>query len=174
VNALKLKTPYTPQVIVDGTTELKLTDEQQMEQIFQQAETTAKIPIRITSISMDPANPNLLHAHIETEQNSVDHDADIYEAIALDHAESQVLRGENSGKHLTHVSVVESITKVGKLEKAKSFSKDVEVKLKPGTDPKNIRLIVFAQESGPGKVLGAAMQEGIRLANREDQKMGSQ
>lgn len=162
ISALKLKTPYTPQVIVDGASEINLTDDQQMERTFQQAGAATKIPIRITSASVDPANPSAVHAHIETEQNSTDHDADIYEAIALDHAESQVLRGENSGKHLTHVSVLESMTKIGKLEKLKSFSKDVDIKLKPETDPKNIRLIVFAQESGPGKVLGAALQEGIR------------
>src|SRR5579871_1973608 len=34
VSALKLKTPYTPQVIVDGASELKLTDDQQMERTF--------------------------------------------------------------------------------------------------------------------------------------------
>jgi len=176
VNALKLKTPYTPQVIVDGAMELKLTDEQQMEKIFEQAGAAAKIPIRITSASVDPTHSDVLRIHIEAEQNSADHDADIYAAIALDHAESQVLRGENSGKHLTHVSVVESMTKIGKLEKSKSFSKDVEIKLKPGTDPKNIRLIVFAQESGPGKVLGAAMQEGLTANNFSGAttRMGSQ
>ncbi|HEY1462411.1 MAG TPA: DUF1223 domain-containing protein [Terriglobales bacterium] len=162
VGALKLKTPYTPQVIVDGATELRLTDDQQMEKTFQQAGTSPKISVSITAATVDPANPAVLHAHVEVGENSSDHNADIYEAIALDHAESQVLRGENSGKHLTHVAVVQSLTRIGKLEKSKSFSKDIEVKLKPGIDLKNIRLIVFAQESGPGKVLGAALQEGIR------------
>lgn len=161
VGALKLKTPYTPQVIVDGDAELKMTDEQQMEQTFRQANAVSKIPVHITSATVDPANPLLLHAHVEIDQNSTGHEADIYEAIALSHAESQVLRGENSGKHLTHVAVVQGLTKIGKLEKGKTFSKDVEIKLKAGDDPKNIRLIVFAQEAGPGKVLGAALKEGL-------------
>ena len=77
-------------------------------------------------------------------------------------AESQVLRGENSGKHLlAHTAVLQSLTKIGKLEKGKNFSREIEIKLKPGTDPKNVRLIVFAQESGPGRVLGAALQGAI-------------
>ena len=159
--ALKLKTPYTPQVIVDGTSELRMTDEGQMEQTFQQAETSTKIPIHISAVKIDSGNSAVLHAHIEIDQNSTDHSADIYEAVALDHAESQVLRGENSGRRLTHVAVVENLTKIGKLDKSKSFSKDIEIKLKPGVDPKNIRLVIFAQESGPGRVLGAALQEGV-------------
>jgi hypothetical protein len=87
------------------------------------------------------------------------HNADIYAAIALDHAESQVLRGENTGRHLAHVAVVQEITKIGKLEKQKSFGQDFQVKLKPGTDPTNIRIVVFVQESGFGKVLGTALQK---------------
>src|SRR6185437_16585682 len=129
---------------------------------FQRTAASSKIAVRITSATLDSANPTLLRAHVEVDGNSADDNADIYGVIALSHAESQVLRGENSGKHLTHVAVVQELTKIGKLQKGKTFSRDVEIKLKPGTDRKNIRLIVFAQKSGPGKVLGAALQENIQ------------
>lgn len=74
--------------------------------------------------------------------------------VALDHVESQVLRGENGSRHLTHVSVVQSLTRIGELEKGQSLGRDIQVKLKPGTDPTNLGVIAFAQEFGPGKVLG--------------------
>jgi hypothetical protein len=80
-------------------------------------------------------------------------------AVALDHAESQVLRGENGGQHLTHVAVVQELTKVGKLEKGKNFNEDVRLKLMPGSDSKNIRIIAFVQEPGLGRVLGTASQK---------------
>ena len=80
-------------------------------------------------------------------------------AVALDRVESQVLHGENGGRHLTHVAVVQQITKIGKLQKGKSFGETIQLKLKPGTDPKNVRIVAFVQEPGPGRVLGAALQK---------------
>ena len=62
---------------------------------------------------------------------------------------------------IAHVGVVQQLTKVGKLSKGKTFSADVQPKLKPGEDPKNLRLVAFVQESGPGKLLGAAMRDPI-------------
>lgn len=46
------------------------------------------------------------------------------------------------------------LNKVGKLPKGKSFAHDVQVKLMPDEHLKSIRLVVFAQEPGPGKLLG--------------------
>jgi len=77
---------------------------------------------------------------------------------ALDHAESQVLRGENTGRHLTHVAVAQQFIKVGKPERQKAFSQDFQLKLKSSTDPTNIRIVALVQEPGLGKVLGAALQ----------------
>ena len=157
----RIDSPYTPQVVVNGTVNLKLSDSKQVRQTFQQAATAKTLPVTITSVAVDPANPAILHAHVEVDGASAERSADIYGAVALDHAESQVLHGENGGKHLTHVAVVQQLTKIGKIEKGKTFSRAIELKLKPGTDPKNTRLIIFVQEAGPGQVLGAALQDPI-------------
>ena len=125
------------------------------------------VPVRIVSAAVDPGNSAMLRARIEVDGTTASHNADIYGPVALGHAESQVLRGGNSGNHLAHTAVLQSLTKIGKLEKGKNFRREIEIKLKlklklkPGTDPKNVRLIVFAQESGPGRVLGAALQGAI-------------
>lgn len=78
--------------------------------------------------------------------------------LALDHVVSQVLRGENRGRTLTHVAVVESLTKIGSVEPGQMFGQDVRVPLKAGTDPANLRMVIFVQEPGYGRVIGAAMQ----------------
>jgi hypothetical protein len=71
---------------------------------------------------------------------------------------SEVKAGENNGRKLSHVAVVQSLTKVGSLEKGKSFAQDVQVKLNSKADPGNLRVIAFVQEPGPGKVLGATLE----------------
>ena len=158
-DALGVKAEYTPQVIVDGNEELPLGEQQKMKDFLQKAAAIPKVPVRIGEVTVDAGNPTVLRARIETDANFEKHGADIYVALALDQVESQVLRGENGGRHLVHVAVVQEITKVGKLPKGKSFAGDVQLKLKPGVDPKNVRLVVFAQESGPGKVVGAALRK---------------
>jgi hypothetical protein len=157
-SALGSATAYTPQMIVDGTHELHLRNTKETEDVLINASRTPRIPVRIGEVAIDSSKP-LLRAHIETDAGDAKHSADVYLALALDHVESQVLRGENGGKHLIHVAVVTQLTKVGKLQKGKSFSQDVEMKLTPGTDEKNLRVIAFVQERGPGEVLGAAQRK---------------
>jgi hypothetical protein len=152
-----LISPYTPQAIVDGQTELHLNDPQQTVKVFQKSAEASMIPLTIGRVSVERGSPDLLRAHIEIAGQSEKAGADVYGAIALDHAESQVLRGENGGKRLTHVAVVEEMKKIGKLEKGRDASLEFETKLPPGMDPRNLRLVVFLQQSGQGKVIGAAM-----------------
>lgn len=154
--ALGEKESFTPQIIVDGTQQVTLANTQHIEDVLTKAKDTPKLPVRISAVTLDPANPNVLKAHVETDANSDKHNADVFVALALDHVESQVLRGENKDRHLVHVAVVQELTRVGKLSKGKTFAQDLELKLKPGTDPQNLRLVAFVQESGPGKLLGAA------------------
>jgi hypothetical protein len=162
-SALGEKESFTPQVIVDGDHELKLEiPAQQIKDLLQQARDEAKVPVQISAVALDPGNPSVLRAHVDAGQNSTNHNAEVYLAVALSHVESQVLRGENGGHHLEHVAVVQKITKIGKLSKGKTFADDVQLKLTPTEDPKNLRVIAFVQESGPGKILGAAL---LKLPN---------
>jgi hypothetical protein len=154
--ALGLPTPYTPQMIVDGTGEAQLNNREQFNKIFQEEASTPKVPVRIGGVKFE-RDPAILETRIEADGNFEKRSADVYVATVLDRAESQVLHGENGGRHLTHVAVVLEIKKIGKLSKGNSFSENVQLKLKPGTDSKNLRIVAFVQEPGFGKVLGAAL-----------------
>jgi hypothetical protein len=158
VHAMNLQTAYTPQMVVDGYIELKGSSAD-IEQTFAKELKVAKIPVRITSAKIDA--PSQLRVKIEADAPEK-HGGAVWIAVALDHAASQVSAGENSGKQLQHVAVVEELRKVGKLDKGKPFAQDIAVKLKPDTDPKNLRIIAFIQESNEGKVLGAT---GVKVSN---------
>jgi|SRR5450631_1147434 len=159
VRSLGLKTPYTPQMIVDGTSEVHINNPQQLNEILQKAVSAPKIPVRIGEVNVEAGNPGVLRTRIETDGNSDKHSTDVYVALALDRVESQVLHGENGGRHLTHVAVVLELRKIGTLSKGKNFGETVQLKLKPGTDSKNVRIVAFVQEPGFGRVLGAALRK---------------
>jgi hypothetical protein len=72
-------------------------------------------------------------------------------AYADDNATSQVLRGENHGMRLHHVSVVRELKQVGTIDGRSGL----RVQLTP---PPGLREIVFVQESDNGPVWGAAMR----------------
>jgi hypothetical protein len=159
VRALGLKTAYTPQVLVDGTSELRLSDPQQFKQVFERAMAAGTLPVRIVALNVGTGAPAIIRGRVEVDNDPNRRDADVYIVAALDHAESQILRGENGGKHLTHVAVVEQIKRIARITKGNGAAQDFELKLKSGNDQRNLRIVAFVQQAGPGKVLGAALRK---------------
>jgi hypothetical protein len=153
-----LRSVYTPQLVVNGEAQASGNDWTEAKRECQKASTEQKIPVHISAISLEGSDT--LHAHIEADAlpESV-HKADLYVVVALNHADSEVKAGENNGRKLTHVAVVESMKKVGSLSREKGFAEDVKLKLNSKVDPANLRLIAFVQEPGPGKVLGASLEQ---------------
>jgi hypothetical protein len=128
------------------------------------ARSRVKIPVRISSVSV--VNPKTLRVHVAVDALPGDfkaRKADIFVAVALDHAASHVSAGENKGRDIRHVAVAESISKVGTVEKGKSFDRDVQVKVGATVDPANLRVIAFVQESDAGEVVGAALANAVSL-----------
>jgi hypothetical protein len=162
VRALNRSSPYTPQVIVDGTMEVRLSDRAAMEHIFRAAAASPKIPVSLTSIRVEPGSPAHLSGEIEVDGSAEEHRAAVYLATAIDHIETKVLRGENRGKTLAHVAVVEYFSKVGDLKPGQNFNQTFRVPLERELASTDTRLIVFVQETGNGKVVGAAVQRTVR------------
>ncbi len=152
-----LDSVYTPQMVVDGTSEFVGSNSELADKAFRKALGVTKLPVHLSSISVDVSNT--LRAHVETgtlEASLGAREADVYVAIALNRAESQVSAGENSGHRLAHVAVVKSLTKIGALKQGQVLTQDVQLKLEPGSDSRSLRLIAFVQEPRQGRVLGAA------------------
>jgi hypothetical protein len=150
VDRMRLASAYTPQIVVDGAYQFVGSDLRSAGKAFQGAGSMSKVGVRISTLKIDKGK---LLAHIETD--ALPSKADVLVAVALEHAESRVLRGENGGHHLEHVAIVKDLEKIGKPDKGRAFSKDISLSTKlnqPG------RLIVFLQEPNQGRILGAAVQ----------------
>jgi hypothetical protein len=158
---LQLESVYTPQMIVDGGEEFVGSDASQAQKALQKAAAAGrKISVRLSDVRVENGT---VRAHLEAGRLPASTGkADVVFMIALNHAESQVARGENSGRRLTHVAVVRSLSKAGSLQSGQEFSQDVAVKLNKGADPAQLRVVALVQESGQGKILGAAMEKVSR------------
>lgn len=154
--ALGLSNVYTPQMVVNGTTEFVGSDSRHAtEACAAAARDGAKIPVKISNISVENG---VLKAHVEADALAAGgKGADLYFVVALNHASSDVASGENGGRRLSHVAVVQSLTRVAALQANKATVQDVSVKLPSGDNAKNLRVIAFVQEPEQGKVLGATM-----------------
>jgi hypothetical protein len=147
---------YTPQMVVDGSSEFNGSDSALADKAFAKALGAPTIPVRLSSISTDSSS--VLHAHIEVGALASAFEspqAEVYVAVALNRAESQVSAGENAGHRLAHVAVVRSLTKIGVFKQGRVLAQDVQLKLDPGSDLRNLRLIAFVQEPRQGRILGA-------------------
>ncbi|HSS96003.1 MAG TPA: DUF1223 domain-containing protein [Terriglobales bacterium] len=150
---------YTPQMIVDGTNEFVGSDSKEAQKAIEKSRAEEKLPVSLSNISLTNGT---LHGQVEIgtlPEVFHAHSADVYMAIALNHAESQVLRGENEGRRMQHVAVAKNITKIGTVSKVKGFAQDAGIKLEGNNDPANLRVVVFAQDPNSGKVLGATLQQ---------------
>ena len=158
---LGLSDVYTPQILVDGDAEIKMSNAQSASQTLQAAAGAPMIPVQIEKATLAPGPPQVLTGSIAADGSAAKKGGDVIVAVALDKTLTDVLAGENDGKKLENIAVVKEMVKVGKLEKGKSFNQPFKVKLWPGADPANLRVIAFVQESGVGKVLGAGMTKEI-------------
>ena len=92
---------------MDGTSEFVGSNSGMADKAFRKALSVPKLPVHLTSVSADASN--ILHAHLEAralDASFSSREADVYVAVALNCAESQVSAGENAGHRLAHVSVV--------------------------------------------------------------------
>lgn len=161
-----LDSVYTPQMVVDGSSEFVGSNQELAEKALSKAVREPKIAVRLSSLSVAS---NVLRAHVETEVLNAASDvreADVYVAVAFNRMQSQVSAGENAGHKLEHVAVARNIIRIGVLHAGQGFAQDVEIsdvgvkdvqlKLEPGVDPSNLRLVAFVQDAHQGRVLGAA------------------
>src|SRR3984893_13333840 len=147
---------YTPQMVIDGHSELVGSDERRAIQAVEHEATFAKVPLSLSAIRFESKDKLGVHVEVDPLGPSVAvHSASLFLAIADDSDESQVSRGENAGRTLKHVAVLRSLVSVGTVGKTDKVSRDISVKFSSeGGRP--LRIVGIIQESSAGRVLGVA------------------
>jgi hypothetical protein len=151
---LHLHTVYTPQIVVDGSTEFVGSDERKAISAAQNAAKAGKIPVAISSVHLE-GDKNLV-AHVVAGPLSTStgaKSARLLIALADDSDQSIVRAGENAGRVLMHVAVLRSLTQVGTVDLSGQFAKDVRLST-VNANPQNLRVVAIVQEMAAGRVLG--------------------
>jgi hypothetical protein len=149
---LRVDSSYTPQMIVDGTDQFVGNDAAHAVHAIEHAAQTPKVKLTLAQPIVDGRK---VSAAVSAAGPATNKKADLYAALVDPADTTEVHGGENGGRHLQHAGVVRSLQRVGKLKDLAagpvSFSLNAPADAKPG----EMRVVVFAQESGPGAVLGA-------------------
>jgi len=142
---------YTPQMVIDGRWQVLGSDAKEVESAITRAAARPKSGVRIVTAKRDD-HEAVISVAVDALQSGK---KDVWIAIADDHDETSVRKGENAGRTLKHVSVVRSLSKAGTVTKAAAFEKTLRVPLNsPATD---MRVVVFVAELA-GPVVGLAME----------------
>ncbi len=134
---------YTPEMVVDGAVEFNGSDAGRAAAEISRANQRKKAGLRLWRTS----------AGLRVEVDGAPASVELFLALAVDSARSQVSAGENKGRQIDHVAVVESIRKIGAAKRGGGFRGEIELPSGAARE----RIVVFLQEAGHGRIQGAAM-----------------
>lgn len=154
---LNLDGVYTPQAIVNGKTEFVGSDESKMRSAIQQnlsKNTSVGIVLNNVKISGSKA---MLQYHVTGAQSN----SNLILAVIQKHAQTQVKAGENSGRMLPHINIVQKLQAVS----LKNDSGNTEVNLPDGFNAKDWGIVAFVQSThGEIQAVQKAVIDGKELA----------
>jgi hypothetical protein len=138
--------PYTPEMVVDGVVGFTGNDRAEALRTIAHAARAAKAAVRVSGGA----------GKLSIDADAVKHGADVMLAITERNLLSQVARGENAGRRLTHTAVVRSLRVIGKARPGEPFHTETAAPLDKAWKGENLHVVVWLQEHSSRRVLGAA------------------
>jgi hypothetical protein len=136
----------TPQIVVDGRITVLGNDVEAVQKAIARAAARAKAPVRIADAKRAGGEAEMRVSIAPLAKGR----AEVWIAAADEADRSSVGRGENAGRTLTHVAVVRTLAKAGRVDKSEGMEKTLRIPV--GAAP--ARIVVFLVDAG-GEVLGA-------------------
>jgi hypothetical protein len=157
--AFGLEDIYTPQMVVDGRAEFVGSNAKKAREAITEAIHAPKAKVTIAPFAKAEASATAVTVTVENLPKLKTGDtAEVLLAIAESNLNSNVLRGENSGRKLTHTAVVRKLNGIGSLDSSnKNFTATANVVIEKNWKPDNIKIVAFVQERVSRRILGAAV-----------------
>jgi hypothetical protein len=145
---------YTPQMVVDGRAEFVGSDATAARRAIERAQAMAHGVVRI---DIEPAGRALRVAVKVSDLPAITRGdrADILVAVTEDQLRSDVKRGENHGRVLTHAAVVRQLTAIAEAA-GPTASASVDVTPLPEWRREHVKIVAFVQERRGRAILAAA------------------
>lgn len=144
---LKLDGVYTPQAIVNGRTEFVGSDESKMHSAIQQnLSRSALAGITLSNVKISGSKATLQYHVTGPQANS-----NLMLAVIQKHAQTQVKAGENSGRMLPHINIVQKLQTIS----LKNETGNAEISLPDGFNTKDWGIVGFVQNSHNGEIQAA-------------------
>lgn len=156
--AFGLQDIYTPQMVVDGRVEFVGSRTHKARQAVSEALQTPKAKLSLVLAFKAQAREVPVTVRVENLPAISSGDtAEVLLAVAESNLQSNVLRGENSGRKLAHTAVVRKLQNIGSVDSTKpNFSATQNLFLEKGWNQDNLKVVAFVQERQSRRILGAA------------------
>lgn len=146
--ALRTENVYTPQMIVDGRFEFVGNQPALAAEAIRKAAGAGKVVPRL-ELRRDG-----LSVHLRIEVDDAPPASEAIVAVTEDRLASNVTRGENQGRRITHDGVVRLWQPVGRTE-GKAFAAETFLALEKEWKPENLALVVLLQDHVTRRIVGA-------------------
>jgi hypothetical protein len=146
---------YTPQMVVDGQDAFVGSDLNAARRAIERAIAAPHGSVRI---AIDEPAANVVHVTLTASNlppSSSGDRADLLVAITEDHLRTEVKRGENQGRTLTHAAVVREIRTVAE-GLGPSASADARIKLPADSVRSHLKVVAFVQDRTSRRVLATS------------------
>src|SRR5271156_5201113 len=148
---------YTPQMIVDGTDQFVGNDTFHAQRSITSAAQKAKLNLSLSRPMVD-ARRISSSVSLPASSSSQAH-AELYAALVDPMDTTDVRNGENGGRRLQHVGVVRSLQRIGSLKDLSTGPLNFSLNAPGDAKLTDMRVVVFAQQSDQGNVLGAVVTD---------------
>jgi hypothetical protein len=149
---------YTPQMIVDGQSELVGSRSQAAREAIEKAANQPKVELVLDGGSSSSPGKPVLEVQIKSLGGVSPHgETELWVAVTEKGLQTDVNAGENSGETLKHAAVVRSLRKIDTLRDPAGYQRQIQLVIDPGWKKQNLTAVVFLAEKSSYKIIGAAV-----------------